>query len=308
MNRDTNSIEVESEKQEWDDVAEFFRQVHECNTLQTNVVLYNLARVRDATKICEVGAGVGIAPRVLANSIMTTGFSLFTSDISKNMVKGLKKKFDSEHMSIEGKIKATVLEEFGDEIDVDSIICNEADTREVFIHEADSEKLPYPSNCFERYISNLCLFAVGDYKQALKESYRVLQKDGIAAFAVIGRRENDSYWKLVFDAFKAIGIEDADFQKDPHYLGDRDALKKDFEEVGYKNIKMAYVSVNLCFTPNEAYYFSSETPFVLHLHEKLSAEDKIKYEDEFMRLFEENFGSEVFDFPQVEVLMALGQK
>ena len=188
------------------------------------------------------------------------------------------------------------------------MISSDKDTKQVFIHEANSEKLPYPSNCFERYLSNLCLMLVGDYKQALKESYRVLQKDGIAAFTVIGRRENDSFWKTVFDAFKAVGIEDADFSKDPHHLSDRDALKKDFEEVGYKNIKMAYVMINFSWKPEEAYKFTSQAPFITHLHDKLSAEDKIKYEAEFMRLGEVNFGGDTFDFPQIEMLMAFGQK
>ena len=78
------------QKQEWDDVAEYYEQVSEINTLQTNIMLYNLARVRDASKICEVGAGAGLAPRILTNSIMTPGSSLFVSDLSNNMVKALK--------------------------------------------------------------------------------------------------------------------------------------------------------------------------------------------------------------------------
>ena len=109
------------------------------------------------------------------------------------MIEALKKKFDSDDMTESSKIQVKYLEEFGDEIDIESMISSEKDIKQVFIHEADSEKLPYPSNCFERYISNLSLFLNSDHKQALKESYRVLQKDGVAAFTVIGRVENDSF-------------------------------------------------------------------------------------------------------------------
>ena len=224
------------------------------------------------------------------------------------MIEALKKKFDSDDMTESGKIQVKYLEEFGDEIDIESMISSEKDIKQVFIHEADSEKLPYPSNCFERYISNLSLFLNSDHKQALKESYRVLQKDGVAAFTVIGRVENDSFWKITIDAFKAVGIDDIDFGKDPHHLCDKDALKKDLEEVGYKNIKMSYVTINLSWKVEEAYKFSYKAPFISHLHQKLSAEDKMKYEAEFMRLGELNFGGESLDIPQIEMLMAFGQK
>ena len=80
---DSQESSKEAEKQKWDNVAEYYEKVTEINTLQTNIMLYNLARVRDATKICEVGAGSGLAPRILTNSIMGAGFSLFASDISK---------------------------------------------------------------------------------------------------------------------------------------------------------------------------------------------------------------------------------
>ena len=297
-------------KQEWEDIAEYYEQVSEINTLQTNIMLYNLARVREATRICEVGAGAGLAPRILVSNIMQPGSCLFVSDLSKNMVKALKKKFESEDMLGASKIKTKFLEEFGDEIeiDIDNMISSEKDIKQVFMHEANSEKLPYPSNCFDRYISNLCLMLVGDYKEALKESYRVLQEGGTAAFTVIGRRDKDTFWKTAFDALKAVGIEDVDLFKDIHDLSDRETLKQHFEEVGYTNIKMTYIICKFSWKSEEAFKFTTKAPVISKLYSQLSAENKIKYEEEFMKLSETSFGAQTFDFPELEMLLAFGQK
>merc|ERR1740123_2116510 len=67
----------------------------------------------------------------------------------------------------------------------------------------NAEKLSvYADASFDRYISSLCLMLTGNAENMLRESYRVLKPQGIAAFSVWGYREKSLY----FESFSKTSI------------------------------------------------------------------------------------------------------
>ena len=55
---------------------------------------------------------------------------------------------------------------------------------------ASGSALPFPSNWFTAYVSNLVLQLIDSPEDQIREAYRVLKPDSVAAFTVWGRKEN----------------------------------------------------------------------------------------------------------------------
>ena len=56
--------------------------------------------------------------------------------------------------------------------------------------EASFTDLPFKDKTFDSYIANYSLHLVKDHIEMLKESYRVLNDEGIATFSIWGRPEH----------------------------------------------------------------------------------------------------------------------
>ena len=54
---------------------------------------------------------------------------------------------------------------------------------------ANNEFLPFKDNYFQSYIANLSLMLVGNYKNMLREAYRVIALNGAACFTIWGIKE-----------------------------------------------------------------------------------------------------------------------
>ncbi len=72
---------------------------------------------------------------------------------------------------------------------------------------ANAEKLPFATDEFHSYTSNLVLNAVDNYHNQLKEAYRVVKDGGVAGFSVWGRIANCTYFTLIQQAIKQAGVE-----------------------------------------------------------------------------------------------------
>merc|ERR1719242_1293947 len=72
----------------------------------------------------------------------------------------------------------------GDKL-LSSALNNENHKIELSIQNAE-DLSSHKDNSFDRYISSLCLMLTGNAMEMLKESYRILQPDGIAAFSIWG--------------------------------------------------------------------------------------------------------------------------
>ena len=70
---------------------------------------------------------------------------------------------------------------------------------------ANNEELPFVSDQFDAYISNLSVFLVPNHQNQLSSAYRVLKKGGRAALSTWGRQENSEMWTFLPKVMEAIG-------------------------------------------------------------------------------------------------------
>ena len=61
---------------------------------------------------------------------------------------------------------------------------------------ASGSALPFPDAWFTCYVSNLVLNIVDNSVNMIREAYRVLKPGSIAAFTVLGRRENCLFFTM----------------------------------------------------------------------------------------------------------------
>lgn len=77
--------------------------------------------------------------------------------------------------------------------------------RQVFGCMADNMRLPFASESFDCYISNMSMMIVPDYKKQIRECFRVLKKGSFACFTVWGRPENTIQMTVIKKAHEALG-------------------------------------------------------------------------------------------------------
>lgn len=69
----------------------------------------------------------------------------------------------------------------------------------------DAEALPYPDAGFDAVISNFGIHHVERPERAIAEARRVLKSGGTFAFTVWAASEENTGWRIIFDAVKACG-------------------------------------------------------------------------------------------------------
>ena len=70
---------------------------------------------------------------------------------------------------------------------------------------ANNERLPFPDQWFDCYISNLSLMIVHDYRNQIKEAYRVLKPGSKACFTVWGKPDNCIQFTMMKRALERLG-------------------------------------------------------------------------------------------------------
>lgn len=117
--------------------------------------------IHEANSILETGSGPGNGIPIILNLIKPTCI-LTVTDISTGFLKHLKAQENANVISCEANI----------------------------------ENLPFDSNSFDRYISNMAIHNVDDPKIAIQEACRVLKPDGILGFSTFSIR-NNTYMDLM---------------------------------------------------------------------------------------------------------------
>lgn len=196
--KDINEENSNKIKQFWNDFVTDYEAVAENATLQSSTILYSMTKIKNKQRVCEVGVGCGQAPRMYISQLMPKGAAYFASDISDEMVKTFEKRFDESDSKLNPKVKLQPLE-LADMHDCEKLIEDAGSDveRKCFITEANNEKLPYPDEFFDCYISNLSLMIVDNHHNQLLEAYRVLQPGGVAGFTVWGRKENTLFFTIL---------------------------------------------------------------------------------------------------------------
>ncbi len=128
--------------------------------------LIDLINIQPLDKIIDVGSGTGDLIALIDKKRLNN--SIYSIDLNLEMLKFGKKKFFNK------KIK--------------------------FI-KANAEKLPFKDNTFDKYIISFCLRNVTNYKEALKESLRVIKPGGVFYCMEFSSPELNVL-KLIYDQYK----------------------------------------------------------------------------------------------------------
>jgi len=125
-----------------------------------------MSNAHNCKRVLEVGCGPGLHSELIAKSILQPNGGLLVScDFSKEMVTIMKRRYDnSEYSKLEGNhFKFDIESDFvGDEnltVDPSTLVPADA-SRFVYGCMADNMRLPFPSEFFEAYVSNLSLMLV----------------------------------------------------------------------------------------------------------------------------------------------------
>jgi len=269
-----NNVKVLSSKeleQKWDEFSNNFARFYEPNTLPVCFLLIsNLGLTtnydgRPTPKaILEVACGGGAGTEMCLN-LKKPETSLDTCDISSEMIALTKKRLGM-------KQEDTTIPD-----------------KKFSITQCDAEKLPYADNSFDSYFANFCLHLVADPDNMLAEAYRVLEKDGIAAWSVWGRPENSNQFTILKKVATDLGIEmTLGPVRSAFHLNDTNKLRQMALAAGFSEATAGYTYCNLLIRNGnefvQSYFITPE-----------------------MKQYEKNIGSEKFNEWRIKTIEYVDQ-
>ncbi len=267
--------------------------------------LMTLARVYEKYNILDVGCGPGYATRLLTTDVSNLGSTIYALDFSPEMIKLAQKVF-SEYDDFNCNQKnywdcreQPILDQINIEKDTKEIR-KEKNGKVVRFLQGIAESLPFEDSQFDVYISNFCLMLCLDADQAIKESYRVLKENGVAALTIWGKLEQTKIiWTIFADVFQKYGI-DANNQKNSFWLAkDPAELKNKFLQAGYKQVRIEYTSeIYDCFDETE-FLQQFQTPNINSILESIQEDQKVK---EILELAKVEARKQIVDNLQLPIL------
>ncbi|CAI2375440.1 unnamed protein product [Moneuplotes crassus] len=288
-----------------------YQDVLEHFAMQSPIILYSLTQAKKFSKICEVGVGPGLAARMFISSIMKKGAFYFCSDLSDEMIKGFYDNFQSCDSALNPRNKLEMIEDF-ETIDTNKHIKEMGDEieKKLFLVKANNEKLPYPDECFDLYLSSLSLHLVDNYMNQLEEAYRVLEIGGVAGFTVPGRLENCTNLNFVPSVLQSLGHElPASSNKPATHLSDKGNIYKDFRKVEFNIVKMYYTETNhTSENVTEMVDVIIKSPIFSNILDNLTEEQKSEFYDELDLQWTLKFGPQTTETLKLDILVVIATK
>lgn len=240
----------------WNSFASSYDQYMHLFMLQAFTTLIVHSRVHTKKRILEVACGSGMHSLYLAKTMLQRGSALVCTDISDEMIRLMKDKFDdpeSDYTVIPGNkydIKDEELIPLGQQtFDLEERIKISSKDRFVLGCLANNECLPFKDGTFDCYISNLSLMIVTNHKNMLAEALRVSQQGATLAFTVWGRKQNMQIFEVLDTVLIKHDLKPNTPPKKTNYdLGkDPEGLKAEMLALGFANIRMWYQPMNFNF-------------------------------------------------------------
>eukprot|EP01132_Coremiostelium_polycephalum_P004692 gene4692-5860_t len=232
------SLEIEKK---WDRFSHIFQYYNESTTLPICFLLISNLRLTSPMEknppkaILEVACGAG-AGTELCLFYKHKDTKLVSCDLSNEMISLAKKRLS-----------------IADDKDGDP-------SRNFKIQQANAESLPFPDGSFDRYFSNFCIHLVADPDQMARESYRVLEKGGIACFSVWGRPPYSNQFTIIKDIAHSMDIQMNQHYRTAFHLGETDKLREIGLKAGFSKVVTGYTYCNSMISCGKDYveaYFSS---------------------------------------------------
>jgi len=246
------------------------------------------------------------------SDLMKDDATYFSSDISDEMNRLYVENFEKSNAALNPKIKLEWIKDSSEQIDIEKYIDGMGSdiSKKLFCIQADNEKLPYPDNSFDLYLSSLSLMLVNNYKNQISECYRVLQPGGKAGFTTFGRPENCNYATFIPEVLKDLGH---DIEKLPaNHLFDTGnivQLEKDFRDIGFTSVKLYYIKNNILFENEiEQLEILLQSPVLKNLIDNLTEEEKQKFLEELNKQWNQRFGVDSIEPTEWELLVCVVAK
>jgi ubiquinone/menaquinone biosynthesis C-methylase UbiE len=119
----------------------------------------------------------------------------------------------------------------------------------VFMQEADNEKLPFEDKYFDIVFSNLSIHLVSTPENMLRECSRVSKANTWNCFSVWGRKDESLIFTIFDDTLKKMGLFGASNVRSNFHLGqDDEALRNLILKNGYSRVNLAhsFIPFNIC--------------------------------------------------------------
>jgi SAM-dependent methyltransferase len=160
----------------------------------------------------------------------------------------------------------------------------------VYLAEADNEKLPFEDNQFDIVISNLSLQLVTHPEIMLKESLRVTKKGCYNTFSVWGRKESTLIFTLMDDALKTIGQYEEPKIRSNFHLGQNDEeLIKLVLNSGYSKVNLCHSFIPFNFIEKDEHGCFYNQPNVKKTLTNMSDEKVVEFRNEVNRIVSDIF-------------------
>ena len=176
---------------------------------------------------------------------------------------------------------------------------------------ANNESLPFKEDTFDCYLANLSLMLVDNHMNQLAEAFRVSKRGAHLGFTVWGRKDYNNNFTILDTILEKHGLGPKEKPKKTNYdLGkDPEALKKQFESMGFSKIRMWYEPMNFNYTDFEDYFNTIfKQPGAAAALKTVDEKTLASIKEDVKNLYEERMGHKVLDPKSFEVMIITAQK
>lgn len=130
--------------------------------------------------------------------------------------------------------------------------------------EGDAESLPFDDQSFDNFLMNFGLLHLEHPEKALSEAFRVLRKDGIAAFTVWAPPDRSAGFRCILTSIAEHGDSTVTLPQGPAFFrfSDKYEFLNQLTDVGFKDVKFRHINMTWKLPDGEALFnaFFQGTP------------------------------------------------
>jgi ubiquinone/menaquinone biosynthesis C-methylase UbiE len=257
----------------WNNFQKDYTSVMEPNLLSLFILLFNSSRILAPNNnlkyqrliILEEGCGGGAGLEYIITQLNSRDIEadIYGTDISNYML---------DHAYDRLKNYNSINLEF---LDSEKHLKINNNTKiNLFLKEADNEKLPFEDNKFDLIIASLSLHLVSDPDSMIKESKRVLKNGASAHFSIWGKPENCLPFTIIPNNIKKAGVVLPEDKRSNFHLSNPVVLRDLFSrnEIQKYKIQTSFIPFN--FLKGEDYLIMLNGPSFIEMMKNLSEEEK----------------------------------
>ena len=277
----------------WNNFQFDYTSVMEPNLLSLFILLFNSSKIlapnnnlnNERLIILEEGCGGGAGLEYIINQLNSRNIEadIYGTDLSNQMLDHAYDRLKNcglinlEYLDSEKHLKI-----------------NNNSRINLFLKEADNEKLPFEDFKFDLIIASLSLHLVNDPDSMIKESKRVLKNGASAHFSIWGRPENCLPFTIIPNNIKKAGVVLPEDKRSNFYLSNPVIIRDLFfrNEIQKYKIQSSFIPFN--FLKGEDYLIMTNGSSFIEMMKDLSDEEKENVRKNIANELDEKINSEEY--------------